>query len=172
MPGRHGAFRFAVVSVAAATLAAVASPASAANGPKHVFIGFTGTFTLSGYCPFDVDVKVLRNTEYATTTTAPDATVTQHITGDVQVTVTNDTTGATIPLNISGPGTYTYYSNRSFSGDVTGPNLLWTLPQYTYPGVPTLAYTTGHVTFAVAANQMTTSYSNSGTQKDMCAALG
>jgi hypothetical protein len=34
----------------------------------------------------------------------------------------------------------------AFSIEAHGPNLLWTAPEYSFPGVPTISYTTGHVT--------------------------
>jgi hypothetical protein len=48
-----------------------------------------------------------------------------------------------------------------------------TLPQFSYPGVPTISYTTGHVTVFVEASGMTTSYTLAGgeRQTDVCAVL-
>jgi len=109
-------------------------------------------------------------------TIAPDGTKTWHITGHARATVTNQATGKAVSFNISGPGTLVIHPDGSFSGDVAGPNLLWTaqgnLPD-SPTGVPTISYTTGHLTFAVDASGKTTSYSLAGGQRqtDVCAAL-
>ena len=62
------------------------------------------------------------------------------------------------------------YPNGAFSLDLHGPNLLWTTPAKSYPGVPFLSYTTGHVTVSVNASGMTTAYSLHGSQTDVCQA--
>jgi hypothetical protein len=67
----------------------------------------------------------------------------------------------------------------SFSVDAAGPNLFWTAKEKSFPGVPTISYTTGHVTFAVGppppenpeAGGKTTSYTLAGRQTDVCAVL-
>jgi hypothetical protein len=59
----------------------------------------------------------------------------------------------------------------AFSIEAHGPNLLWTAPEFSFPGVPTISYTTGHVTVQVAASGQTTSYRLEGRQTDVCAVL-
>jgi len=109
-------------------------------------------------------------------TLAPDGTKTWHITRHARATVTNQVSGKSVSFNISGPGTLVFNPDGSFSGDVAGPNLLWTaqgnLPD-SPTGVPTISYTTGHLTFEVAPSGKTTSYSLAGgaRQTDVCAAL-
>jgi hypothetical protein len=108
-------------------------------------------------------------------TTAPSGTVTLQITGRARATVTNEVTGRSVSYNISGPGTLVLNPNGSFSGDLAGPNLLYTARENlaNFPEVPTISYTTGHVTFAVDASGQTTSYALAGgsRQTDVCAVL-
>jgi hypothetical protein len=108
-------------------------------------------------------------------TTASDGTVTLRITGRARATVTNLETGESVSYNISGPGTLVQNPDGSFSGDLAGPNLLYTTrPNLAnFPDVPTVSYTTGHVTFAVDSFGQTTSYSLAGgtRQTDVCAVL-
>jgi hypothetical protein len=104
-------------------------------------------------------------------TTAPNGTKTIRITGRARAIVTNQATGASVSYNISGPGTLVFNPDGSFSGDVAGPNLLWTTRANSFPGVPTISYTTGHVTFAVVPSGVTTSYSLAGPRTDVCAVL-
>jgi hypothetical protein len=98
---------------------------------------------------------------------------TLRITGHAQATVTNQSTGESVTYNISGPATVVINPDGSFSAEAGGPNLLWTTQDNSYPGVPTISYTTGHVTFAVDASGQTTSYTLAGgaRQTDVCAVL-
>jgi hypothetical protein len=98
---------------------------------------------------------------------------TLRITGNAQATVTNQSTGESVRYNISGPATVVINPDGSFSADAGGPNLLWTTQDNSFPGVPTISYTTGHVTFAVDASGQTTSYTLAGgaRQIDVCAVL-
>jgi hypothetical protein len=108
-------------------------------------------------------------------TIAPNGTVTLQITGRARATVTNEVTGRSVSYNISGPGTLVLNPDGSFSGDLAGPNLLYTARKNlaSFPEVPTISYTTGHVTFAVDASGQTTSYALAGgsRQTDVCAVL-
>jgi hypothetical protein len=85
--------------------------------------------------------------------------------------VTNLSTGTSVSYNVSGPGTAVFYPSGAVSFDAAGPNLFWTQPQFSYPGVPTISYTTGHVTFEVDASGQTISYTLAGSQTDVCEAL-
>jgi hypothetical protein len=58
----------------------------------------------------------------------------------------------------------------TFSVDAHGPNLFWTPQTNSFPGVPPISYTTGHLTFAVDHGN-TTSYSLAGNRTDVCDAL-
>ena len=80
------------------------------------------------YCEgFDVLITFQDFNQYIVqSTTAPDGTQTLHITGRARATVTNEDTGKSISFNISGPGTLIINPDGSFSGDLSGANLLYT----------------------------------------------
>ena len=164
----------AAFAVVLATVAALAFAATArADDPR---VPLTApTVTLSGYCEgFDVSVEFTRYKQYIIRqSTTPDGTTTLQIAGNAKATVTNLSTGESVSYNVSGPGTIVIHPDGSFTIDAAGPNLLWTLPENSQPGVPTISYTTGHVTVAVDASGKTTSYKLAGgaRQTDVCAAL-
>jgi hypothetical protein len=167
----------AAVLTALAVLA-LAAPALAVDPRVPVPLG-PNPFTLPAgdYCQdFDVQIKLVDFNQYIIrSTTAPDGTVTLRIAGRARATVTNVVTGESVSFNISGPGTLTMNPDGSFSGDLAGPNLLFTARSnlLNFPDVPTVSYTTGHVTFAVDASGQTTSYELAGgaRQTDVCAVL-
>ena len=98
---------------------------------------------------------------------------TLRITGNAQATVTNQSTGESVTYNISGPATVVINPDRPVQRRRRGPNLLWTTQDNSFAGVPAISYTTGHVTFAVAASGQTTSYTLAGGARhtDVCAVL-
>ena len=165
----RAAFAAMLTGLAALTLAA---PAWAAD-PRIPLTASNAT--LEGYCQgFNVSVEYTTFKQYIIRqSTAPDGTTTIQIAGNAKATATNLSTGKSASYNVSGPGTVVLYPNGSFTIDAAGPNLLWTLPQNSYPGVPTISYTTGHVTLAVDASFKTTSYHLAGgaRQTDVCAVL-
>jgi hypothetical protein len=148
-----------------------AAPAGASD--PRVPLPTPDPVVLDGYCPgFTVVVTYTQMNEYIIhQTAAPDGTTTLKITGYAQATVTNLAIGKSVTYTISGPGTVVFYPDGAFSIDAAGPNLLWTLPANSFPGVPTISYTTGHVTVQVAASGKTTAYSLQGHQTDVCAVL-
>jgi hypothetical protein len=128
---------------------------------------------------FDVEITFpVFNQSYVQITVEPDGTTTYRITGHATATVTNLSTGKSVTYNISGPGTLVVYPDGSellFSADLAGPNLLYTPREslLKFPEVPTISYTTGHVTFEVDASGQTTEYALAGgaRQTDVCAVL-
>ena len=83
-------------------------------------------------------------------------------------------TGKTLNFRISGPGTFTDLdgvAGGAFTLDLGGANLLWTTVDNSYPGVPQLAYTTGHVQVGVEASGLTTRYKLNGRSTDVCKLL-
>ena len=128
-------------------------------------------FPAGEYCDFPAYLTITRNKEYIIHQTLEDGTTTLQVAGSLKVTVTNAATGESVPYNISGPGTYVFYPSGAFSLDVTGHNLLWTTRENSFPDVPTLNYTTGHVTVEVDASGQTTSYNLEGRSTDVCAVL-
>ena len=169
--------RFLVVVASAILLGVLWAAPALADDPRIPLTATPVTLPAGQYCQgFDAVITFPDFNQYIVrSTTAPDGTVTQQITGHARATVTNQVTGKSVSFNISGPGTLVFNPDGSFSGDVAGPNLLWTaqdtLPES--PKVPTISYTRGHLTFGVDASGQTTSYSLAGgnRQTDVCAAL-
>lgn len=152
----------------ATALGLAASPAVAAPGLTGT--GEMGSLVLSGYCSFDVSIVYLDH-EHSTTTTLPDGSTVTQVNGAFKAVVENVATGKTISYNLSGPGTFTTSPDGTVQAVVRGPYLAFTTPENSYPGVPTLSYTTGRVTWTVDPSGLTTSSSSSGPQTDVCAAL-
>jgi hypothetical protein len=155
-------------------LAALASAAPAwADDPRVPLTAPNAT--LERYCEgFKVSVEFTTYKQYIIRqSTAPDGTTTLQIAGNAKATVTNLSTRKSVSYNVSGPGTVVISPDGSFTIDAAGPNLLWTLPENSYPGVPAISYTNGHVTLAVDASGRTTSYNLAGgaRQTDVCAVL-
>jgi hypothetical protein len=157
---------------------ALAAPAGAAD--PRVPIDPGKPFTLTGYCNFPVLVEYVDFNQYIIHQSYNPTTggLILQITGRARVKLTNTDTGKTVTYNISGPGTVEFWDasgTQIKSGNLAGPNLLWTtranLAQF--PEVPTISYTTGHVTFEVARSGQTTAYSLAGgaRQTDVCAVL-
>src|SRR5512132_54189 len=174
MSSRTRTYRAVLVAVVSSlAMLALAAPANAEDPREE--LPTPEPIVLEGYCPgFTAVVTYTAFNQYIiSTTTASDGTTTLKITGHAQVTVTNQTTGKSVSYNISGPGTIVIYPDGAFSIDAAGPNLLWTLPENSFPGVPTISYTTGHVTVFVDASGQTTSYRLAGgaRQTDVCAVL-
>jgi len=159
----------------AMSLVGLLLPAPAAAVDPRELLPTPDPVVLEGYCSgFTAVVTYTQFNQFIVRqTTAADGTVTLDIAGVAKATVTNQTTGESVSYNISGPGTIVIYPDGSFSIDAAGPNLLWTLPEFSYPGVPTISYTTGHVTLFVDASGQTTSYNLAGgaRQTDVCAVL-
>jgi hypothetical protein len=48
---------------------------------------------------------------------------------------------------------------------------MWTTKKNSFPGVPQISYTTGHVTFTLDPEGLTTSYTLEGNRTDVCEVL-
>jgi hypothetical protein len=129
----------------------------------------------SGYCDgFAVVFEYTKlKQKYVNDTRDANGVGTFKVTGNAQATVTNTVTGKSIGYNVSGPGTVVVNEDFSFSVDAHGPNLFYTERKNLseFPDVPAISYTTGHLTFAVAASGQTTSYTLTGNRTDVCAVL-
>jgi hypothetical protein len=129
-----------------------------------------------GYCDFPVKV-VQAAIKAPVTTELPDGSTVVTFRGFGSATVTNMNSGKTLTFNISGPGSVTIFPNvppatgNAFEIDAKGPNLLYTTVANSFPGVPQLAYTTGHVRVHVEASGITDSYELSGHSTDVCPLL-
>jgi hypothetical protein len=161
-------------------LAGLLLAAPADEKPPPVPLPAQGTIDLTGYCgeDFGEDCGPVVTFSEATQsiiqeTTSPDGTITQRIAGHATATVTNLCSGESVTYNTSGPATVVISPNGTVSVDAAGPNLLWTLPELSFSGVPTISYTTGRVTFTVAPSGRTTAYELAGgaRQTDVCAEL-
>jgi hypothetical protein len=92
-------------------------------------------------------------------------------------TVTNMNTNKTLTFNISGPGSVTISPNvppdpgNAFAIDAHGPNLLYTTAANSFPDVPQLAYTTGHVKVHVEQSGITNEYELNGNSTNVCPLL-
>jgi hypothetical protein len=154
----------------------LAAPALAAD-PRIPLTADPVPLPAADYCQdFDARIDFVDFNQYIIRqTTAPDGTVTLRIAGRARATVTNLETGESVSFNISGPGTLVFNPDGSFSGNLAGPNLLFTKDENlaNFPNVPTVSYTTGRVTFSVDASGQTTSYTLAGgaRQTDVCALL-
>ena len=132
---------------------------------------------VDGYCQgFTARVTYTKMKQKVVQDTTVGDVQTQKITGNAQVTVARlDEAGnvvKSVDYNVSGPGTLVINKkDGSFSVDAHGPNLLWTTKANSFPDVPQISYTTGHVTFAVNPAGLTTSYTLEGRQTDVCAVL-
>jgi hypothetical protein len=157
MKATRGLMAISVVAAAGVAMAmGVAQAAPQAGEP------ITTHLAAKDYCGFPVTVVNTSNQELRGG---------GKFTGPGDVTVTNDQTGKTITYNVSGPGTVTSTPDGGFAVDATGTNFFWTTAKNSYPGVPTISYTTGHLQFTVNKSGKTTSYSTTGNTTDVCAAL-
>lgn len=173
MKGLRRGLALAATGAVALVLVGQLSAAPAEASDPRVPLPTPDPVALEGYCEgFTAVVTFTTMNEYIIhQTMAPDGTTTLQIAGHAEATVTNQSTGTSVAYNISGPGTVVSSPDGAFSLDVHGPNLLWTTPENSFPGVPTISYTTGHVTAQVAASGLTTSYQLRGRRTDVCALL-
>jgi hypothetical protein len=104
--------------LAAGLVVGMAAPAMAASSDgTHV------SFTLTGFCSFDVVVDLTTWQQVRVVQTAPDGTTTTIVTGRVTGTVTNAETGAMLPINVPDPAKITENADGSVDIQVAGPTL-------------------------------------------------
>lgn len=102
--GSKAILRAVLLAVALSALLAPMS-VSANNDPHRMFLAATPLDLPAGFCNFPVHLAFPVNREYGTVTTTSDGSTMIKVTGSLVATITNKNTGATITLNISGPGT-------------------------------------------------------------------
>jgi hypothetical protein len=91
-------------------------------------------------------------------------------TGHAVEQITNDETGKSIDLNISGPQTVILHADGSMTQTFRGPLLLAFLPTDNPPG-PALLLVHGRTVVNVSPSGVKTLVNETGTQDDLCAAL-
>ena len=162
---------FAAALVAMTAMGALSVAPAAAADPR-IPLPPTDVALDDQFCAFPVNIHFTDANQYIIhQTVAPDGTTTLDITGRARATVTNVSTGKQVSYNISGPGTIVIFPDGAFSIDAHGPNLLWTRRDLSFPGVPAISYTTGHVRVQVDASGDTTDHSLSGRRTDVCQVL-
>lgn len=171
MPTRTLASRAATAMLVAATgipLAVLwgAGPVSAA--PQWVPLPVPVDQTLTGVCEFPIFEHWTHYDEHATYTAMPDGTMVENVQGADSLQVTNVTTGTTLQLNVSGPGTLTTNPDGSGSADLRGIN---GFPFGPNPVVPPYAIFHGHLQYTFNSAGALTSFSFDGHVTDECAAL-
>ena len=148
--------------VAAGLIIGLTTPAVAAssNG-THV------SFTLTGFCSFDVVVDLTTWQQARVVQTAPDGATTTIATGRAIGTVTNAESGATMPINVSDPAKITENPDGSVDIRVAGPSLGF-LGANATGGDPILILNFGLFRLHLGDS---VSFETAGRQLDVCAAL-
>ena len=150
-----------------------ASPALA-RGPKWQVVP-ADPFTLPAtFCGFDIGVSFSGNREYVKLLKASDGSVITLTTGALTASLTNQGTGKTITVNISGPSKFTTFADGSSVLAFKGLTLFaLTQDQAKQFGLPIVSVTAGAVTASLDPDGNPTSVSLRGhVQVDVCAALG
>jgi hypothetical protein len=149
---------------------AVLMPATvSANQPVREGLP-AGPLTLdASICGFPVDVTFPTNKEFSTTF----ANGKQIITGALTATLTNDQSGRSTTVNISGPGSFVPNGDGTTTFTLSGRSLIFLLPNQVGQGTPgRLILTSGPVVFQVDQNGNLTSYQiASASVQDMCPVL-
>jgi hypothetical protein len=173
-------FRLALLGAAAvATLGsasiALADPAADSDmGMTHRVYVPSGPFDLPAtVCGFPVHVSYPLDNEYTVkTSTAPDGTTTERLTGHLEVQLTNLSNGNTVTLNVSGPATITRAPDGSGTIDGQGGGVLFFGPRTQAAlGVPGIDLTDGHLVQQVDSAGHTTALSVDGRQSDGCSLI-
>lgn len=161
--------RRAVVFVVVLVLAGIALvPAATAEKPIRDFLP-ADDLVLEGPCEFSVGVEVLTNKEFGTE--FKDGRFL--ITGSFKVRLTNlDPGGASMDVNISGPGTFTSTPDGGLKITALGNWLFWFFPGDLGPQSPgRLLLTSGHTTLVSDADGNVVSFTPARNTTDACAAL-
>lgn len=174
----------ALVVFALAHLGAPKAHANQSFHNNHILLPPGGPFTLHAYDPvtnpggfcigFDVLVSPIPNLNDAilTQTTLPDGTIVLNIRGPFVVDLTNQVTGKTVRVSLSGPATLTFPPDGSseFDGNgVTG--FFESRPIAASFGIPAIAVFAGPFTSVNAPDGTLTSITYTGRVTDECAAL-
>jgi hypothetical protein len=156
----------------AVALVPVAVTAPTASAGDRVPVD-NGEIFLPGaaFCGFDVDINVIENNEFATTTTFADGTTVTSVAGRFVESYTNVSTGKAIIRNVSGPTTTTARPDGTATFVGGGSNRLIFGPRGRInTREPPLVITSGHVVVTFDGN-VATGFSLSGDQENLCQTL-
>jgi hypothetical protein len=135
----------AVAGAATAVALVAAAPVSANNDPHRIYLAAAPFDVPATVCGFAVHVEPLVDREYAKVTTNPDGSTAFKVTGAVFLGLTNSTTGKTITVNASGPGTSTFSADgTTLTFDDTGLALLWATNVTDFGAPSNFILTAGH----------------------------
>jgi hypothetical protein len=143
-----------LVLVVLATVLLIGPASASANNDPHRFFLPAGPVDFpADVCGFPMHVDAATNKEYASLTQTADGTSIFKVTGSLVATFTNSTTGKSIALNASGPGTFTFPANSSLEiVDANGLSF-WVAPNLSEFGLPNAFLSSGPL-------QLTTDTSN------------
>lgn len=143
-----------------------------ARGPKWTPLP-GGPFDIpAGYCAFPVHGDILADKEYVQVVVQPDGTEIETVTGTVKGRLTNTDTGRYVDLNVSGPGTFTFYPDGSATIVSLGNGLSqFDAGDQQQFGLPGVAYTSGRFVTHYAADGTLLSLTQDGSVTDVCAML-
>lgn len=160
-------FRFELLLLAA--VAALLPASALADKPVREGLPDSPVALDASICGFGVHETTVTNKEFITTFSSGK----QIVTGALISTLTNDQTGKSITINISGPGTIVQNSDGAQTFTLLGRSLIWLYPNELGPGSPgRLIWTSGPVVFHVDANFNVVSFDiTSARVLDLCAAL-
>lgn len=136
----------------------------------------------AGFCPFNVQVKVVENGEMQQTNTLSDGTTVQNVMGTLVMRFQNLSTGKTITRDESGPYTVTTHPDGTGTASYTGNNYFILGPHSRHnTGLPGLIFTIGtssaagglvQITFHTAGPRIIDTFNwAGGTPIDGCALL-
>lgn len=155
---RRGTLRAAMAAAAAATVAATGAAQADTTGTSTPLKDPLGACNdgascakqsemlpaKAGFCPFNVQVKVVENGEMQQTNTLSDGTTVQNVTGTLVLRFQNLSTGKTITRDESGPYTITSHPDGTGTASYTGNNYFVLGPHSrANTGLPGLFFTTG-----------------------------
>jgi hypothetical protein len=103
----------AMLAAGAVALLFGATSASGNNDPHRQFLPAAPFDVPAAVCGFPIHVEIPVNREYGTFSTGADGSTIVKVTGSLVEALTNVTTGKTITVNASGPGTLTFPANSS-----------------------------------------------------------
>ena len=159
--------RFAPLLLAA--LAALIPATAMADKPVREGVPDSPVTLDASICGFGVHETTLTDNEFITTFSGGK----QIVTGALTSTLTNDQTGKSIAINISGPGSIVQNGDGTQTFTLLGRSLIWLFPNELGQGSPgRLILTSGRVAFHVDANFNVLSFDiTSARVQDLCAAL-